>query len=322
MALRIRPCRARRCSGGSRSYATSCISAWAKVYSVSPPAARSWRNSAVCSRASRPATTCEGSSASAAASENGMSRPTADSVRSCWRSSSGRRSIRDTSSSWIVAGTGIPGEKPPCSRTARASSSRKSGLPSARANTESISESAATASPRIERTRARLSAGASGGNAARGDAEDAQEIVGAALGRPARPVEAALDLFLDDVGRVRFLHPRHRTGQLDHRAIGHGIAVGDAVGLDAGRRLRRDHTAELVQQPRLADAGGARDAHRLGVAARGRLEAAAQQVQLLLVVHERDDAPAEAEPRADVAAEHEVPARLVHLPEIEAPLEE
>ena len=73
--------------------------------------------------------------------------------------------MRDTSSSWIVAGTGMPGEKPPRSRTARASSSRKSGLPSARANTESISESATAASPRIERTRARLSAGASGGNA-------------------------------------------------------------------------------------------------------------------------------------------------------------
>ena len=175
---------------------------------------------------------------------------------------------------------------------------------------------------RLEHARLqRVGIGRLGGGVAR-DAEDAQEIVDGAVGRPARPVEAALDLLLDDVGRVRLLHARRRAGQLDHRTIGDGAAVGDAVGLEARGRLRRDHAAELVQEPRLADAGGARDADRLSPAARGRVEAAAQQLQLLLVVHERDDTPAEAQPRADVAAEHEVRARLVHLPEVEPALEE
>src|SRR5262249_648135 len=68
-------------------------------------------------------------------------------------------------------------------------------------------------------------------------------------------------------------------------------------------------------------AGGPRHADRLAPAARGRLESAAQQPQLLLVVHERNDASAHAEPRANVAAEDEMRARLIDLPEVEAPLQ-
>src|SRR5262249_16289485 len=108
MAVRIRACSARRCSGKRRSYATSCISAWAKLYSVSPTAVRSCRNSPVCSRVSQPLTTCGGWSTSAATNENGMSRPIAESVSSSSRSGSRSRPIRQTTSSSILAAPTAP----------------------------------------------------------------------------------------------------------------------------------------------------------------------------------------------------------------------
>src|SRR5262249_56082287 len=65
--------------------------------------------------------------------------------------------------------------------------------------------------------------------------------------------------------------------------------------------------------------GGRADGRAPG--GRGWLEWAAQQGQLLLVVHERDDAPTHPEPRANVAAEDEMRARLIDLPEVEAALQ-
>ena len=64
-------------------------------------------------------------------SRSGTSRPMVEARRSASLTSSGRRSIRARSASWTVSGTAIPLAASGCSATARHSSSRKNGLPSA-----------------------------------------------------------------------------------------------------------------------------------------------------------------------------------------------
>ena len=64
-------------------------------------------------------------------SRSGTSRPITEARRSASFTSSGRRSMRARNASWTVSGTAIPPAASGCSVTARHSSSRKNGLPSA-----------------------------------------------------------------------------------------------------------------------------------------------------------------------------------------------
>ncbi len=81
------------------------------------------------------------------------------------RSRSGRRLIRARSTSSTVSGTVISSDGPPCSRTVRASSSRKRGLPSALLTIRSHTGSARRSRGRNPPSTLRLSSGESGWSA-------------------------------------------------------------------------------------------------------------------------------------------------------------
>ena len=88
------------------------------------------------------------------------------------------------------------------------------------------------------------------------------------------------------LGRVRFGHVEQRAQDLENGKIRHGAAIGEAVAFDVRHRIPGQTLTELEQQTRLPDARLADEAHELSLSLAGHLQAAPEEIQLMVAADE------------------------------------
>ena len=125
-------------------------------------------------------------------------------------------------------------------------------------------------------------------------------------------MQVGVDFRGDRLGAIRFGDPTELAQQVLDRQIRRGTAIGQTMPFTVGHRSIAQTLAEFVEQPRLADAGLARDAEHLSLSLGGMHQALVQHRQLPL-------APDEPTQGASPMPQHPRPplrdaAHLVHRP--------
>src|SRR5439155_305188 len=156
-------------------------------------------------------------------------------------SAGGSQSMRARSTSCTVSGAVRAVEAAPCSRAARASSSRKNGLPSAFARMSLARGSATSSFPKATRTTERLSWVATGWWAI----WVAEHLV----------IQGEGDLVGDALRGVGLDETAGRPQNLEDREVGDSAPVREAVAFEIRGRLSREALTKLEQEPRLPDTG-------------------------------------------------------------------